>query len=242
MSRLMVFLRSTIARSGYALSYLGGQRQRYRYWGWERCGTLYRFMLTPANIRHEADRLVPQTQMIREISAEELAGLREPLRHIYDQQVVRCARQHSMFDSYLRFRGVTVLGLETASERWRGYACIDPERCELHEVAALDAEDALALVGAAAARFCAARGMAMVVPPYAQPDMVQMLGQVAESPEITHGGNWQVFNWPMTLQFLLGVQLRYRALPRGSVTISGQGTTGIDRHHGRRRRRPMLLV
>lgn len=223
MRRLVAHLRSRIVECGYPVSYLGGQRQRYRYWGWERCGTVYQFSISPANIKHEPESLGPRSHVISEMSADELSQARQPIQRLRERCAVRCAREHSPLENYLRFRGATVLRAHTADAAWSGYAAFDPGRCELHEVAALGPDAALALVGGAAARCCGDRCLTALVPTYADRATIQAIGGVAETSEITHGGNWQVFDWPETVRFMLAVQLRARPLPRGSIIVAVRG-------------------
>ena len=52
--------------------------------------------------------------------------------------------------------------------------------------------------------------------------LARRLGEVAENCQIGMSGNWQVFDWAMTLTALLTVQHRCRGLIEGSVVI------GID--------------
>ena len=52
MRDLLRSVKETMIAEGCQLSFLGGQRQRYRYCGWEVCGQDLRLLLTPANLRH----------------------------------------------------------------------------------------------------------------------------------------------------------------------------------------------
>ena len=52
MQQLMVHCVQTAPAEGFHLSWLGGQRQRYGYSGYEKCGVYYRLTLSPTNVRH----------------------------------------------------------------------------------------------------------------------------------------------------------------------------------------------
>ena len=52
MQRLMTHCVGVMKEEGYPLSVLGGQRQRYGYFGYERCGVEVELRLNKSNIRH----------------------------------------------------------------------------------------------------------------------------------------------------------------------------------------------
>jgi hypothetical protein len=45
------------------------------------------------------------------------------------------------------------------------------------------------------------------------------LGQIAERTDVVSPGNWQVFNWPRTVDALLRQRYKAMPLPTGSVVI-----------------------
>ena len=57
MQRLMRRCVEEARTQGYHLSWLGGQRQRYAYFGYERCGTAIQFNLNKSNIAHTTGTL-----------------------------------------------------------------------------------------------------------------------------------------------------------------------------------------
>ena len=52
MQQLMAHCVQAAPEEGFHLSWLGGQRQRYGYSGYEKCGVYYRLTLSQTNVRH----------------------------------------------------------------------------------------------------------------------------------------------------------------------------------------------
>ena len=52
MQQLMAHCVQAAPAEGFHLSWLGGQRQRYGYSGYEKCGVYYRLTLSQTNVRH----------------------------------------------------------------------------------------------------------------------------------------------------------------------------------------------
>lgn len=103
-----------LKREGYAFALLGGQRQRYAYWGFEPCGTLACFQWNQANLRHsdpvtEKDRieLVPMKP-----GSEEC----EKAFELWNREPVRVERDHDRFYDIL------------CSWQSRPYVCMKQDR------------------------------------------------------------------------------------------------------------------
>ena len=75
MSRLMEQASECIREGGYHLSHLGGQRQRYNYYGWETAGVRSSLTVNRANLRHTgAGRAV--TVQLEVLDADDLETVR----------------------------------------------------------------------------------------------------------------------------------------------------------------------
>ena len=74
MKKLMDMAISDAMEKGYDFIGLGGQRQRYNYWNFERCGMNRSFYLTGTNVRHCMKDVDESDIVISEIMAGNFTG------------------------------------------------------------------------------------------------------------------------------------------------------------------------
>lgn len=202
-----------IRAGGFHLSYLGGQRQRYRYWGWERAGVEVRASVTPANLRHGPPSELPAIELSPAGSDPSEASA---LRALHDAQPAHCAREPGHFMDHLRLWASTARVAREAG-RVVGYAVLDGRGVEVPELVARDLPTALgivrALVGAGGEKCFA-------LPPG---ELARAVAGFAEHVSLQETGNWQVFDWPATLTALLLARRQDGELPEGEVVLGIRG-------------------
>lgn len=225
-----VLMRHCVERmkaEGFHLSWLGGQRQRYGYFGYEKCGQTVSVDLGPANLRHAC----PAPAELRFEALEPgHSGRLEQAWRMHQAQRVHCRRRKPWFHRYLRAWYNRPHAALDASGEMAGYLVATPDGGQVVELVGRDEETALAMAPAwVQARH--AGSVRFSLPPE-QRGLVRRLAAVGESVSVASSGNWQVFDWAATVEALMGV---CDSLPEGEadVGIEGYGTLRMRVRDGR---------
>jgi predicted N-acetyltransferase YhbS len=215
---------------GYHLSYLGGQRQRYQYFGYERCGCLDSFAVNKTNLRHSFQddpgiRFEPLAAADTERLGRAMA--------LHAAAPVRCPRAEAVFfDRLVSWQNRPWAALDAAG-RMVGYLVTDRKGGRLVEMEADSDETVVRLVRAWAAS--RTEGDTHVdVPPW-RVGLARSLGTFCESTSRQSSGNWQVIDWAGVIGALLALRGTMGPLADGIVRlgIGGYGTAEIAVSGGR---------
>ena len=225
-----VLMRHCVERmkaEGFHLSWLGGQRQRYGYFGYEKCGQSVSLDLGPANLRHACPEPVDlRFEALEPGHSERL----EQAWRMHRGQRLRCRRRKPWFHRYLRAWYNRPHAALDASGEMLGYLVASGESDQVVELVGGDEETALAMAPA----WVQARGTGPVrftLPPERR-TLARRLGAMAESVSVSSSGNWQVFDWAATVEALMGIS---EGLPEGEadIGIEGYGTLRMRVRDGR---------
>lgn len=225
-----VLMRHCVERmkaEGFHLSWLGGQRQRYGYFGYEKCGQTVSVDLGPANVRHA----LPAPAGLRFEALEPgHSGRLEQAWEMHQAQRVHCRRRKPWFHRYLRAWYNRPHAALDASGEMTGYLVATPDAGQVVELVGRDEETALAMAPA----WVQARDAGSVrfsLPPERQ-GLVRRLAAVGESVSVASSGNWQIYDWAATVEALMGV---CDSLPEGdtAIGIEGYGTLRMRVRDGR---------
>ncbi len=220
MKRVMDHVVQAIREEGYALSYLGGQRQRYRYWGWERTGLTLRARLCHANLRHEPtwQRIVPLS--LRRVEAND--PCLPAMQALHDQRPRRMSRPR-FADHLVEWSGQPMVGVDV-DDQVAAYGCMRAGKSEIDDLTARDADAALGFVRAAIE--VEKHDQFLFLDPVVEPAL-QPLIDMAEVVSLEESGNWQIFDWPAVTEALLRLSMRRRPLLDGRVVLEAQGHAGV---------------
>ena len=218
-----------IRTSGYDVSYLSGQRQRYRYFGWERAGLRYTARLSPVNLAHEYAGATPHGLTLAAVSAGDTATL-AAVADLLETQPVRCLRHRATVFHRLACWGAVPYAAHDARGRLVGY-------CALNTPARIgDVYRAVEIVADSVERFiplCRAivehAGGPIdleITPPI--DDTTRRLLAIAEHWGVQAAGNWQVFDWGRTIEALLAVRATECDLAAGNVIVEITGAGRYD--------------
>jgi predicted N-acetyltransferase YhbS len=214
MKTLMAEVMAEMRRQGYAASYLGGQRQRYAYWGYERCGTELHAFVNAANLRH---RPVGRDREVTLHPQPAAAAVPPELIAWHDAQPLRAARPAAHFGQFLRNWTKELFLARAADGRLVGYLVGDARNGEVPELVAPDPADALAMVRAWAAH--TGKDARYSLAPLPGP-LLHQLQAIAEDVRPLSGGNWQLFAWPEVLTAWLQLKHRHQPLVAGEVVVA----------------------
>jgi predicted N-acetyltransferase YhbS len=219
MQKLMPHCLNEARSQGYHLSWLGGQRQRYAYFGYETCGTAIQFTLNRRNIRHTAG---PDFPIRFEVIEREDGDRLQRVCELHSAQAVRAQRSESELYPLLISWGARPHAALLHGDMV-GYVVIDPNGT-LDELVAEDDDTALAIV-----RAWVEHGEhsehAMITLRLGSLDgaLLSKLADISEDAAVTQSGNWQVFDWVTVIQTLLKARLARSPLVHGAVKVSIEG-------------------
>lgn len=220
MSELLRHVAAEVRRRGFHLSWLGGQRQRYRHYGWERGGIKLNVDLTAANLRHERGmRSLPEVSLapLTEAGDDEIAQL----HRWHDAQPIHCVRPSADFAVVLSHWHRQPMIARDKHGSPIGYAVLDGEGTTIGELVGRDDTAARAIVRAVLERGEAPR--ATLIRPALSCPLNRWLLAISETATCTVMGNWQVIDWPTVIEALLAARCAHESTVEGTVTLRIEG-------------------
>ena len=218
-----------IRSSGYDLSFLSGQRQRYRYFGWERAGVRHVARLDPANLRHELSGADPHGLSLAPVSAGDTKTL-SAISDLLQQQPYRCERDRAGVYHRLACWGAVPHVVTDAGGRIVGYCALNtPQRIgDVHRAVEIVADSTDRFVPLCRAIVELAGGPLDIelTPPV--DDSTRRLLAIAERWGTQPVGNWQILNWTTTTGALLAARATEGALPEGRVVVEIAGAARFE--------------
>lgn len=217
-------MRSWIAdcrAEGYDLLALGGQRQRYGYYGFEQGGAVYDFVVTDANIRHGLKAAEAEKMSLREITDPADPAL-DAMYALYQRQEMTGRRERENF--------LTVMqswhnGLYCVEDKGTGKCLgyISAGQGDIYELAL--AEEAL-LPGVMKAWSSLQKGAAFsVTVPLHQLGRAEAMKAFAENTQIRDDEMLLILNWPRVLERLMVFKAARQPVLDGKMCfeIAGEG-------------------
>ncbi len=200
-------------RTGYDLSYLGGRRQRYAYFGYEVAGTTYSLSFLKDNARHafaDQDDVLSLEPVIDD--ADTIATLKA----LHDAQPLHCIRPIETFYNYLCSWHSRPALARNHNGKIVGYITPNRDNLVLNELVAENPEAASQIVRAWVNQVTERVKVLLQTP--ASP-VLRRLNEFAETLRIESSGNWQIFNWATVVDALIKAQHAANPLPHGSVVL-----------------------
>lgn len=123
MKKMMAMQAEHAVETGIDIMLLGGQRQRYEYYGFSPCGNQYSYSIGEANIRHGLKNVVPagvNWKRFQDASQEEIDSayeiyLKQPVTGARSREDFDIAMRSWYFEPYVILDGHTVVGYVDAS-------------------------------------------------------------------------------------------------------------------------------
>jgi len=224
MQRLMKHCVEDMKAAGYGLSYLGGQRQRYGYFGYEKCGMAASYSISGNNLRHafkEASAL--RFEPLEADHAERLAQARA----MHQEEQVRVLRGADDFHRFLlSWNNRPHVALDNRGTMV-GYLVASGSGNAITELGAKDQDTQFEMIRAWTQ---GQDGSVQIKLPPWNYRLGQRLGLYCESNGMNGSGSWQVFDWVEVVDALLKV--RHAALPltagRVLLEIDGYGAICLE--------------
>lgn len=205
---------------GYHLSYLGGQRQRYQYFGYERCGQVFHYSLNHPNLRHcfgaaEAPGIC--FEPLEAMDSERMTAARGQ----HDAQPIYCLRQPGNFYHHLRsWYNRPHVALDSGGSLV-GYLVATASGDRITELVTDDDDTALRLLRAWVTDRTE-HEVTIALPAY-RAGLARLLGRCCERIGVQPSGNWQVFDWVGVLDALFKARPLSGPLLEGEVVVAIEG-------------------
>ncbi len=232
MRRLMSHCVALMRAEGVHLSYLGGQRQRYQYHGYERCGHAFQVVLNQANVRHAFGTAEPADPRLRfEALGAEQADWLARAQALHAAQPAACKRPPADFFDLLRsWHGVPWVALD-ARGSMVGYLVASSDGAHIWELAAASDERCVGMLRA----WVAQRGSTTLAVSPLEIARVRLLASWCETVTVQPSGNWQIFDWPAVVGTLLRARAGLGPLVPGELRLGlgGLGTLCLCAHGDR---------
>ncbi len=220
MKTLMQLAHEAITASGADFSCLGGQRQRYQHFGYDRCGQSVEFTLNKANVRHRYGREVFQELSFRLMSADD--PFLEICRGWFTRRPAHVIREPDRFFDIQRSWNADMWCI-LANGTPCGYLTASKDGKEVHELVTGDGRDPAEVLSSWIER----KNMDTLkfsLPPYDQ-NGIASLSTLCESVLLEAADNMAIFNFPRVMKAFLQLKAGYAELPDGSLVLSVEGKT-----------------
>jgi predicted N-acetyltransferase YhbS len=230
MRTLMEMALEDMRRNRVVFSCLGGQRQRYEYFGYTPAGIEVEFLCRRANIRHTLGGLPASGPEGGELSLRELGGGDgEFLDRIFALHQAKAARierpRGKLFDILSSWNCRVYAVLQAGS--FFGYLVCDPAGERISEINVADPSRLPELIGA----FLKLRGsdrdrdqVKVTVQPQER-EKLDAFSRFAEDYTLSSAYSFRIFDYSRFLPPLLRLKARNETLPEGSAVLRIAGET-----------------
>lgn len=213
-----------MVKDGIAMSTLGGRRQRYRYFGYEKVGVCYTFVLNADNLRHTLGAEFLPCLDIRQVDASDTALLRSIRALSSSGRYVPERSEEDFFDILSTWQASVWVG--TRDGRLVGYALREPSGL-ISEIRVTGAEELLPFL--CALQLHLGTDMLTLRLPEHEDDCLRILSTVAEGCQIGCSMSYNVLNYRLVCDAFLRLRATYAPLPDGRLTLRIHGWAG-DEH------------
>lgn len=229
MQKLMAYALEDMKTGGYDYSVLGGQRQRYEYFGYEPAGIKLDFTLTADNVRHKYRHLDATG-----ISFEELSGpslLLDESFALYQKGVISGARNKESFADILRtWNAVPYAILQNG--KFVGYLSVSRGGGMVFEIELTD-EALLPLVCKSLMEFKKPNELRFSLPAFDR-DKIALLGGVCDMYGMGFNLSYNIVNYASVIEAFMKCKALGTKLPEGAFTlrIEDRETVEMVVHNG----------
>lgn len=220
MRQLMLATLAEMDEEHCALSILGGQRQRYGYYGYEQSGRTMSISVNKSNLRHFFRECQPGLLRFTQITRD---GTDQPENAIrlmktwHDQQRVYMHRREADFLTILQSWYSQVWLASDEQQTPLGYLVANSDGTSVSELIAADPKSILDIAAAWAQRQ-PSHHVRYALPPW-QTDAIGELAKLGESVTIDSAYCFRINDWALVLSSFLQVQGSLKALAEGTLLL-----------------------
>lgn len=206
MRALMSLILRDAWANGHDLLVLGGQRQRYGYFGFGKADPVLNYEINDANIRHALRDADDASIAFEPLTADDGDAL-ERIRHTYQAGLNICDRGDRLYDYLTGWKAVPEVILRHGS--YIGYCC--RRETEVYELQLSDAGMLRDVIKAFVKKNGSMQGSLALH----DPAFRAVITDIAEDISLTDSGMIRVLNWPKVLKEIMTVRAGIRPIPDG---------------------------
>lgn len=223
MKACMTAAMADMVKDGIVLSTLGGRRQRYRYFSYDKAGPCYTFVLYPDNIRHTYGANRTSSYQWRTVAPEETSLLADILALSSEGPFSPVRPAEDLYDIMTTWQAT--LWVATEGQTFQGYAVLEPDGT-VTEIKVVHPEEFMPLL---VALFDTRAGESLKIrlPAY-QATYLDALAHVAEGVQVGASMSYTVLDYRKVIQAFFQLRATYDTLPDGCLTLLIHGFAGDE--------------
>ena len=228
MKLLMEAAIAAMKKDGVDFSALDGYRQRYRHFGYEKCGSVMEYFFTGNSFIHMACEQPKAEITLRRVGSEEREWVEEAYA-MFNEQLTHCLRTPEAFSDTVRSWTVTPYVVESNGKMAGYFVEKDGQIGEL----VLRDEDLVVPVLRTFYEMAGKMSLTLRVYPHETERMDRLLA-CCETVSVKEEGNYRIFNFESVLRFAMNVAAESKTLADGSLTVEiiGYGTVVVRVENG----------
>lgn len=209
-------------RDGIVLSTLGGRRQRYNYFSYDKTGSMYQIHLVDDNMRHSFGATRTPAFAMREVFAGDVRALDDIAALLAAQIYVPVRAREELYPIMTTWH--TRIFAAYSGEHFIGYAtCLDTT---VREVMTVEDADFLPLI-CTLYDYLHAGTLIVCLPEFRQ-TYLRAIYRIGEGVSVTPNMSYTVLNYRAVLDAFFALKATYTALPDGDLPVLIHGFAGDE--------------
>ena len=227
MKELMNLALEDMKKDGVVLSVLGGRRQRYRYFSFDKMGTRFAMSINDDNIRHTFGRDFSPCFEFRKIGPDDNDAL-DSVKSLAESQPLFCERDRArLYDILVSWENKPYAAYFKKDGRFAGYCIMDDATVNEMLIDPIYqpwtpefVRDLFKFIG---------RGKLSVTLPAHLNSYIEMLIDIGEYYDVGPEKSFSVLNFRAALLAFMKLKATYSPLCDGSFTVNVDGFAGEER-------------
>jgi predicted N-acetyltransferase YhbS len=225
MKTLMKMAREDMVKDGMVFSCLGGQRQRYEYFGYAPAGTRVIFECRAVNVRHTLGKDFSSSLSLRQVGAED-GELLDGIAAFHESKIARIERPRGKLFPILVSWKSRIYALMEGGDL-AGYIIDNTNDREISEINLKKPSRMAEAISLFLNQVEGTRDWVNVAVQPHEAAKLEVLSRFAEDCAITSAYSFSVFDWLRFLAPLLNLKARTAALSQGSAVFKIGDSAGI---------------
>lgn len=232
MKLLMGAANEEMEKTGVDIGWLGGLRQRYQYFGYEKTGNMLEYEMSQTNLRHAFGGKAASDLKFAPIKEDDLEYITKA-KELHDRQPVCCVR--SLEDFWLYATAVCTVPWAAVNKKGEmvGYLVSSKEQDCITEVFAENDELLISMICDWMVQQDVEEVKILLAP--WQDGAARRFGKIAEEFRMLDSGNFRIFNWEKVIGSLMQVKNQMNPMVQGCLKlgITGYGTLQMTVENGK---------
>ncbi len=224
MRALMEMAMEEMKENDVDLACLGGQRQRYAYFSFERCGVVVEYTVTPENIRHVYGNGRPAGTEIREVKPDDGDILAEIMK-LHSAQPIHVTREPREFYDIARSWKRKIFAVFQDGE-FAGYLAADGDFGKVPELFIKENTTLENVIREIYHTYKPGHTVFQCAP--WQVDHIMFFETIAERWTVNQSCNLSILNFIKVIRALMRLKATYTTLTDGELTLCINGAKGVQ--------------